>query len=234
MAQVLDALDLIGGETLEGEIVRVEKALGLIEALETDLGNVLGRKRFLDLQEWVLTLRDSLRFNLIANSATDYKALNVAMAQREEVMHRQVKTVLARMGPDDKLVLMGHNRHLSKDIGAIKNAGAAPPGGGRVPSIGTYINRLLPGQVLSIWQLCGSGCSSQPYSRLGSEYTGKAGSLNAILAQVGANYILPTAGAPLLEKAMDIVGLYNATYRTAIAQQADALFFIGKVSPLKS
>lgn len=231
--QVWRLLNRIDGETLEEEIARVEKALERIKVGKTDLMNVLGEKRYLDLQEWTLTLCDSLRFNRIANPATNYKTLNIAMAQREEVMCRHVETLLGRMGPAGKLVLMGHNRHLSKNIGAIKNAGAAPPGGKRVPSIGTYINRLLPGQVFSIWQLCGGGSSSQPYSWLESKYFPKPGSLNEILAQVGANYILPTAGAKLLEKKMDIVGIYNMAYRAAIAEQADAIFFIGEVSPLR-
>lgn len=88
------------------------------------------------------------------------------MAAREEVMQRHVKFILSRMKPSDKFVLMGHNRHLSKESGLIKKAGAASPGGYNVPSLGTYINRLLPGRVFSIWQLHEQGLSSHPYTAL--------------------------------------------------------------------
>jgi hypothetical protein len=118
----------------------------------------------------------------------------------------------------------------------IKNAGGSP-GGGRVPSIGTFINRLLPGEVFSIWQIHDHGKSSQPYATLSRDYVSTPGSLNAILAEVGSVYILPTLTndkrAYLLQKEMDIVGIYNIIYRAKIAAQADALFFIGKVSPLQ-
>ncbi len=220
-------------ETLDNEICRLRKVAGMIEAMEADLGKLLGEKRFGMLRQWVQTLYDSLAYNRITNTATDYKTLNIAMAAREEAMYRHVKAVLARMGPQDKLVLMGHNRHLSKDIGLIGNAGAVPPGGKRVPSVGTSINRLLPGQVFSVWELHDRGSSSQPVAGLRGKYTSVPGSLNAILAEAGSNYILPTAGAPLLEKTMDIAGLYNAVFRTAIALQADAVFFIREVSPLR-
>jgi hypothetical protein len=74
-------------------------------------------------------LYDSLKFNQIINPALDYEAVGTAMAAREEVMQRHVKFILSQMKPNDKLVLMGHNRHLSKESGMIKNAGAASPGG---------------------------------------------------------------------------------------------------------
>jgi erythromycin esterase-like protein len=140
------------------------------------------------------------------------------------------------MKPDDKLVLMGHNRHLSMDIGSIQTLGGSPPGGGLVPSLGTYLNRRLPGQVFSIWMLHESGYSAQPFSGLASEYTVRPGSLNAALSRVGERFLLSTQAqvpeANLLHKKTDIVGLYNVPFRTAIANQADAVYFVREVSPI--
>jgi hypothetical protein len=76
---------------------------------------------------------------------------------------------------------------------------AAPPGGKRVPSVGTYINRLPPGQAFSIWELHDHGSSSQPVAGLIGKYTSVPGSLKAILPEAGSNYLLPTAEAPSLE-----------------------------------
>lgn len=184
-----------------------------------------------------MTLRDSLEFVRLANPATHWGVLNSAMADREEAMQRHVQQILSRMGPDDKLVLMGHNRHLAKDDALIRSAGGAPPGGKRTPSVGTFINRLLPGQVFSIWMLFDHGASSQPFSSLSSDYASVPGSLNGALARVGETYLLPTAtddrrGA-LLSRQMRVAGLYNVTYHTTVAQQADAIFFVRKVSPLQ-
>jgi hypothetical protein len=75
------------------------------------------------------------------------------MAKRELIMHRHVTTVLSRLGPEGKIILMAHNQHLAKDDDGIKapEVGAGP-GGGLVPSTGCHINSLFPEEVFS------SGC----------------------------------------------------------------------------
>jgi erythromycin esterase-like protein len=225
----------VPGETVEQEIARLSRALEYIQAQELELKKLLG-ERVYQLEECTRTLRDGFDFIRVANPATDWAILNSAMAAREQAMSRHVKSILDQMGPSDKLVLMGHNRHLSKDIGIIKSPGASS-GGKRVPSLGDTINRLFPDQVFSIWMLLEQGLSSQPFSWLSSEYTSKPGSLNAVLAEVGETYILSTATsdprAHLFSAEMDIVGIYNAAYRTTISKQADAIFFVRKVSPLR-
>jgi hypothetical protein len=101
------------------------------------------------------------------------------------------------------------------------------------PSLGTYINRLLPDQVFSIWQLHEQGKGSQPYTELKKEYSSIQRTLNPILSKVASKYMITTSGVPLLEKEIDITGIYNTVFRTSIAKQADAIFFIRKVSPMK-
>jgi hypothetical protein len=107
-------------------------------------------------------MRDSFDYCRMANPAANYKALNKAMAAREELMCRHVKFILSQMGQKE----------------------------------------------------------------------------NAILAEVGSIYLLPTdtmdaQRADLLKSEIDIAGIYNATFRTAISRQADAIFFVNKVNPLK-
>jgi Erythromycin esterase homolog len=238
LAELHKLLTIIPDETMEQEINRLSHILRTVDDKIIILKKLLGEKCYAHLQQCLCTMRDSFDYFRVANPATNYKALNKAMAAREEMMYRNVKFILSQMEPKDKLILMGHNRHLSKDIGSIKNLGASPPGGKLVPSLGTLINRLLPGQVFSIWMLYDHGRSSQPFTWLSNEYTSKPGSLNAILAEIGSTYLLPTvtmdARADLLKSEMDIVGIYNATFCTAISKQADAIFFINKVNPLMS
>lgn len=231
--EILKSLKIVPNETIEDEINRLDRVLNSISSPETDYKQLLGERLYSMLIECIQTLRDSFEFNHITLPAADYKEVNAAMPAREEVIHRHVRFILSQMKHDDKLVLMGHNWHLSKDFGAIKNAGAAPPGGYRVPSIGTYINHLLPGEVFAIWELHDHGSGSQPFTGLSNKYVSVPGSLNAILAKAGSNYLIPTAGVPLFEKENDIVGLYNIAFRTVVAKQADAIFFISEVSPLR-
>ena len=70
------------------------------------------------------------------------------MALREEAMHRNVIALLAEAGTAakniHKTVLMSHNLHLAKDFDRIRGNFGAGPGGGRVPALGTYVNRMFP------------------------------------------------------------------------------------------
>jgi len=161
----------------------------------------------------------------VANPTRSWKRLNQAMAAREEAMCRRVRFVLSRMEPGDKLILMGHNRHLAKESAAIKNAGGAPPGGNKVPALGSMLNHLLPGEIFSIWMLHDCGSSSQPLSWLSGNYSSPPGSLNAILAEVGlvsCCYASADPRARLLRKPMQINGIYNQVFRSRRRRQADA------------
>ncbi len=223
------------GESIEQEIVRLNNALKIIEKQENELKMILG-DNYAYLRQNILAMRDSFDYFRVSNPAKTYRELNIAMAAREELMQRNATFILSEMNKNDKLVLMAHNRHLSKNIDSIKKAGASPPGGKLVPSIGTYLNRLLPGKVFSIWMLFCHGVSSQPISWLSSQYTSAPGSLNSILSEVGSTFILPTASndtrAKILKKYMYIVGIYNIIYKAKPAEQADAIFFINEVQLL--
>ncbi len=236
LAQLKKMLDRVPGETMEQEMGRLDRVLHALEDEKAKLMEWMGEACFAFLHQGILAMRDSLGYYRLANTATGYKELNKAMAAREELMCRHADFVLSQMKPGDKLVLMGHNRHLSKDIGSITKMAGSPPGGKLVPSLGTYLNRRLPGQVFSIWMLHERGKSAQPFTNLADEYTVKPGSLNAILSRAGSRYLLPTAAsapeARLLHSKTDIVGLYNIPFRAAIAGQADAVFFIREVHPL--
>ncbi len=228
-------LQRVPKETVEQEIRRLEKLLSMLKKDRKVLVK-LSDEAFTLLGQHILNLVDGLEFIRVAHPAKGYGRLRKAMAEREQAMCRNTDFILSQMGPEGKLVLMGHNRHLSKDMASIKEAGGASAGGRRTPSLGTYINNLLPGKVFSIWMLQGHGKSSQPYMQLENTYTCKPGTLNAMLAEAGPTYLLPTASsdrrAAVLQCETDIVGIYNTVFRTVIARQADAIFFVDEVHPL--
>ncbi len=228
-------LKQVAGETVEEEIVRLNQ---LLEHLNINITlQQQQEKLYRQLVHCLSSIRNSLTYFLSANSAENYQQLNKAMAIREKNMYHNVQYILSEMKPHDKLVLMGHNRHLSKNINNIKRAGAAPPGGYLVPSLGTYLNKLFPDQVFSIWMLHNRGQSAQPFTQLSKSYTPHPQSLNTALAQVGPVFLLPTFShgkrASLLHKMTNIVGIYNQVFQATVSEQADAIFFVDEVSPLQ-
>lgn len=239
VAPLRTTLARVDGETVEEEITRLSRARADIDAQADRLGRVLGADRLELLGRGVQGLLDGLAFVRVAYPATAPAPLGEAMAARERVMHRHVEEVLSRLGEGEKLVLMSHILHLAKEADALRTRGAiAGPGGSRVPCLGTVLCRHRPDEVFSIWMLCDRGTTAQPYRALGSEVAHVPGSLNAILAEVGNAFFLPTAShdprAALLTRKTNVVSVFGVTTRTAIAEQADAIFFVRDVGPLRA
>ena len=100
-------------------------------------------------------------------------------AERERSMMQYLDELVDALGPEEKLVLMGHNGHLSKDASplhfhpqrstfwglrswlrtlgyqAFFKVTRSPMNMGS--SVGGHLYRRFPGQVLSIWMLYGQG-----------------------------------------------------------------------------
>ena len=84
----------------------------------------------------------------------------------------------------------------------------------------------------------GSGEDSQPLPDLSQTLRPPRRSLNGLLARVGGSFVLPTRsehpGARRLGEKARIYGLYNSYVELTIAEQADAICFIDRVSPLRA
>jgi len=227
----------VEGETMQEESVRVGSALQWLEENHDGVDDAIGSDAGQRLRYAVLNLRDSLDYVAVANPATDWETLRQAMAKREQIMHRHVSRVLSTLGPEEKLILMAHNQHLAKDDEGISapQVGAGP-GGGIVPSVGCYLNRLFPGEVFSIWMLWEHGEDCQPFPQLRSELCSPPSSLNALLADVGPVFIVPTHSpdprSQLLSGETEIASMYNQVLRATLADQCDAVFFVREVRPL--
>jgi erythromycin esterase-like protein len=227
VGRILATLARVPNETRLDEVARLDLAIKLIDAHPALSANV---------SRFARALRDSFHYTQSAYPAADWPALNVAMGLREETMHRNVTAQLAESGSDSRTVLMSHNLHLAKAYDRIKRNFGAGPGGGRVPALGTFLNGMMPSQVYSIWMLCNRGRDCQPFSFCTCEIKPVAGSLNSILSEIAPALILPLgADAPLpglLDSKILIQMDGQPGVRAAIADQADAIFFIDEVSPL--
>lgn len=237
VSQILLKLRIVPNETHEQEILRLKEALDLIASGRAGLSALMGENAVPALERNIQTLQKSLEYYKIANTAATYEELNLAMALRETLMASHAEYILQTLDKNEKLVLMGHNRHLSKDIFRIQNAGACPPGGKLVPSLGTNLFRRCPSDVFSIWMLFETGQSSLPDKSLDSTYTQHPKSFNTIFSQIGETFLLPIydadSRARLLKRPMEITGIYNLPFRAALAEQTDAVFFTRTVSLLR-
>jgi erythromycin esterase-like protein len=175
----------------------------------------------------------------ITYPAKSWDALNPGMAFRERYMQRQLDHRIGQMRANEKLALMSHNMHLCRAPDAVvRSDAAAGPGGKTDPPLGAWLSARYPAEVFSIWMIVGRGRDSQPFPSLSNNIREKAGTLNAILGGIGTCFILPIDGADsrarLLAENIEIMHDANGGVRAAIAMQADAIFFIREVTPLRA
>ncbi len=237
--RIRNTLERVTGETIDAEIARLDDALRLIEAGRERLMEILGAERLDALRHSATGLRDSFNYVRITYPAKTWDALNPGMAFRERYMHRQVDRRLGQMRANEKLALMSHNMHLCRAPDAVADSNAAAgPGGKTDPPLGAWLAARYTAEVFSIWMLIGHGRDSQPFPALSNEIREKSGTLNALLSEIGECFLLPidTADqrARLLTENIDITHDGNSGARTAIARQADAIFFIREVTPLRA
>ncbi len=124
---------------------------------------------------------------------------------------RFLDAIVDGLSGDDKLILLGHNVHLSKDAAHLhfhpqfsrfwgvlswvrawgyrmffKLAGWPTSMG---DSVGAHLHRRFPGQVLSVWMLYGQGSLMAPKGPRTVRLHGDT--VESLLAQVGDRFLLP-------------------------------------------
>ena len=168
---------------------------------------------------------------------------------------RYLDSIIDRLGAGEKVVLMGHNGHLSKDAPRLFARPQLSLFWGlrswcsalgyrmwaaihRYPlnmhegSVGTHLHQRFPGEVLAVWTLYGQG-----------QLMGRTGPLNvrvhddtieSLLAQVGDRFLLPLDNVDPEARAI----LTHANFRWAggwyasadLTAQTDAIYFIKHVT----
>jgi erythromycin esterase-like protein len=239
VASVLRGLRRVPGESIDDEIRRLDSVLESLGARRDHLGTVLGLEITEEATYLVQWLRDSFHYLRMIIPITSWEQLNPAMAERELMMHREVMRQLESARSGERIALLSHDAHLCRDTGAIRGMGAAAgPGGKSAPPLGEFLTRKFPGEVFTNWMLIGQGRDRQQFARLSAEIRLVAGSLNAILAELGEYFVLPIDRADprarLLRSEMQLVMDGNVSLRTAPASQADAIFFIRDVTPIRT
>ncbi|HTK97925.1 MAG TPA: hypothetical protein VL379_07860 [Pseudomonadales bacterium] len=220
-----DRLARVPGETLSDETDRLASATALLPH-STDPAVTEMRE---DLQSMI----ETLRYTTLAHSAADYDALRPAMAYRETTLKRRVDRMRASLVDDEALVLMAHAFHLAKNDDRVAGVGVGP-GGDRVSSLGHHLAADLVLPAYSVWFLYGGGEDSQPFPDLPRTARYTAESLNAQLARRGDPFIVPVApGANALARDVGVGHMYNLVVPVHLPSQADAIFFVPRVTPMQ-
>jgi erythromycin esterase-like protein len=229
-------LERVAGESLDEEIARLERAHAEVERSAGALSEALGSAGANAYRRAVRTLWLSHRYVLEIRDRPTYEALGPAMALRERVMHEHADYAMTVV-PEAKTAFFAHNRHLAKDDGLLRvDTAGAGPGGDTEPSVGTYLTRRAPSDVFAIWCLEDTGEYIRTIAGTG-RITSVRGTVNAELARVGDVLVVPTGAndpeSPFHDDC-DVVSLYGVRYRTPLARQADAIFFVRRVTPMWS
>ena len=186
--------------------------------------------------------------------AQDPRGHRLWWAEREHFLMQSLDAMVDGLGSDEKLILLGHNVHLSKDaanlhlhpqfssfwglrswLGAwgyrmyFKLAGWPTNMG---DSVGAHLHRRFPGQVLSVWMLYGQGSLMTPKGprtvRLRDD------TVESLLAQVGDRFLLPLSDVDpqartiLSHANVRLMGGYYAS--ADLTAQADAIYFVRDVN----
>jgi len=247
--ELLSALDRLRGLSTDEQLVQIEALQGKLPRC----ADVLAEGTFGELQSWLAFLHDSVAAEKRPRANQDPRGFRRWWAQREHFLMQSLDAIVAGLGRDEKLILLGHNVHLSKDAANLqfhpqfssfwglrswlrawgyrmffKLAGWSTNMG---DSVGAHLHRRFPGQVLSIWMLYGQGSSMAPKGprtvRLHDD------TVESLLAQVGDRFLLPLSNVDPQARAIlshANVRLMEGHYAsTDLTAQADALYFVREV-----
>ena len=217
-------LDRVDGEPLAAETARLERAMQVLEAIDDPT--------VAEMRDDLRSMIETCAYTLLAHPAADYAALRPAMAFREGTLKRRVDGIVDALADDEVLVLMAHAFHLAKDDRRIHGIGVGP-GGDQVTSLGHHLvqeRRLAP---FSAWLVYGEGEDSQPFPDLPTRATFPPESLNRRLAARGAPLVVPVPASGVFDDDIGVGHLYSQVVPVHLPSEADALFFVPRVSPLR-
>ncbi len=250
--ELLSTLDRLRGLSTDEQLVQ-------IEALQSKLprcADVLAEGTFGDLQSWLSFLHDSVAAEKRPRANRDSRGFRRWWAQREHFLMRFLDAIVDGLSGDEKLILLGHNVHLSKEAANLhfhpqfssfwglrswlrawgyriffKLAGWPTNMG---DSVGAHLHRRFPGQVLSVWMLYGQGSLMTPKGP--RTVRRRDDTVESLLALVGDRFLLPLSNVDpqartILSHAN--VRLMEGHYAsTDLTCQADALYFVKDVNAL--
>jgi hypothetical protein len=253
--EILHLLDELAGLSIDQQLAQVGAIQRSLIAQPGIYKETLGQGASDELQTWLCFLHDSIRAEKRPRMRHDLRGHRLWRAERERLMMRYLDRMIDGLNAGEKVMLMGHNGHLSKDATQLFARPQLSLSWGvrswfralgysiwarihRCPlnmyegSVGTHLHQRFPGEVLAIWTLYGQGQLMGRDGPLDIRVHGDT--IESLLAQVGDRFLLPLDNVGPEARAI----LTHANFRWAGGQyasadltaQADAIYFIKHVT----
>jgi hypothetical protein len=149
-------------------------------------------------------------------------------------MIRLMDEILAELPADEKIILLGHNLHLSKDSEKILLGPLGTPAPRLWFSLGSHLERKLPGEIYSFWMTYDRGWHGAVLLAEGAEEVkSDPARVEHILARLDSPFILQIDGGSSMGSFLETEHGFNQNGSTAsgiIKDQTDAIFFIPEVT----
>lgn len=222
----------VAGESRLAEAERLEATVAWLAEREAELTGLVGETAAREAPRALLRMADAFRF-IEAMQGLDREpdVVTDALRVRERAMARNLDQALAEWPADEKIVLLGHALHLSKDSERLHT----PDRGALWRTIGTHVAREHPGEVWGAWLLHDRGRHGVPRAEPPVlPFRSPRGSIERTLARVHEVLVLPLGShdpreAWLAEER--VVSMGGSPARAVVPRQTDCLFFVRTASP---
>ncbi len=229
--EILKRMDLVQGESVLEEAKRIGDLIKYVDDAADTVISITGKRDYTLLTRDLQSLQDGLIF-LNAFKRVPCPEWGPALREREKNIFRQMDELLEDLSGDDKIILIGHNMHLSKDYS--KSWLRSAP---MWPSIGTHMVRRFPGKIYSIWMLYDYGRHGNMWNdSFYEDVPSHPLRVERLLTKAGLRFILPFHSQDPREQYLDDDRNFVANGRLAhgfIKSQADAIFFVSEVTPIR-
>ena len=226
--RIKERMARIPGESRIDEAVRLEGLVAMLDANREELVAMAGESDALELRRSLQRMADAFRFIDGLGDLKNYdpKVVAAALSKRERRMDHNFDEHLAEWPADEKIILLGHALHLSKDSESIETRGF----GLMWKSIGTYLTAKLPDEVYGIWLLHDHGRHGLMHGVPAIQsFRSPQDSVERLLAKVHPILMLPLGSGDPREawlKEERIFSHSGAPARAVLPRQVDCLFFV--------
>jgi erythromycin esterase-like protein len=229
--EILKRMDLVQGESVLEEAARIGDLIRYVDNTGGSVISIIGKREYTLLSRDLRSIRDGLIF-LDAFKKAPSPEWGPALREREKTIFRQTDELLEDLNKDDKIILIGHNMHLSKDYTKVWMRS-----GPMWPSIGSHMVRRLPGQIYSIWMLYDYGRHGNMWNEsFYEDVPSHPLRVERLFTKAGLRFILPFHSQDPREQYLDEDRNFVANGRLGhgfIKSQADAIFFVSEVTPIR-
>lgn len=225
---IMERMARVPGESRIEEATRLEALVAMLDERRDELVSMTGEADALELRRSLQRMADAFRFIDALPGLSDYdpKIVAAALSKRERRMDHNFDEHLAEWPQDEKIILLGHAMHLSKDSESIQTQNF----GLMFKSIGTYLADKLPGEIYGIWLLHDHGRHGLMHGVPAIQsFRSPQDSVERLLAKVHPILMLPLGSADPREAWLDKKRTFSnsgAPAHAVLPRQVDCLFFI--------